>query len=334
MKRQQIFWLMLLAGTWLLATCHQPAPLWEANARLLGYSIVSPPQNPLTPEGVALGAKLFFEPLLSGNDRISCATCHQPARAFTDGQALSTLGISGKPLARHVPTLFNLAWADSGLFWDGGAKNLESLSVAPLTHPDEMGQELKALPAELEAAGYRPLFQKAFGADTITTAAILRALAQFQRTLISANTRYDRWQKQEPGAVLSAVEQQGLRLFERDCASCHRPPLFTDHRFHNNGLDSIFSDEGEGMGLGRYRISNREEDVGRFKTPTLRNIGLTAPYMHDGRFQTLEQVIDHYTGPLAHSPTLAPALRQNTALLRYQEAERQALLAFLLTLTD
>lgn len=282
-----------------------------------------------------LGRKLFFDPMLSKNGKVSCATCHQPEKAFTDGIALTSAGVSGKPLLRHVPTLANVAWME-GLFWDGGAKDLESLSFGPLTHPDEMGQNLKELAQKLQQHKVYPaLFRDAFGSDSITSAAISRALAQFQRTIISGNSRYDKYVRQEAGGTLTELELKGLVLFREHCGSCHTSDFFTDNQYHNNGLDPAYGEAHEALAFGRGRITRRPEDIGKYKTPTLRNITLTAPYMHDGRFATLEQVLQHYTAGIAMSPTLAPELQQHTIPgIPLTTAEQQAIISFLKTLTD
>ncbi|MCC9166632.1 cytochrome-c peroxidase [Pontibacter harenae] len=300
----------------------------------LATNIPQPERNLMTKEGVELGRTLFYDPILSSTGTVSCATCHQQERAFPDGRALTTVGVTGKPLLRHVPSLVNLAWM-SGLFWDGGAKNLESVSFGPLTHPDEMGQDLKALTKKLQQhSQYPQLFKKAFGSDSVTSAAIGRALAQFQRTLISANSRYDKFVRKEAGGELTELELQGLTLFKQHFSSCHAADFFTDNRYHNNGLDSSFSDEYEELAYGRGRISQSTADIGKYKTPTLRNISLTAPYMHDGRFSTLEQVLEHYRTGIVASPSLAPELQQQQLGLPISVADKAKLIAFLHTLTD
>ncbi|WP_439880118.1 cytochrome-c peroxidase [Pontibacter sp. MBLB2868] len=325
-----VFLLFCLLGTGCGASEYDP----EVPANL-AEAVPYPARNPLTKEGVALGRKLFFDPALSGNGKISCASCHQPAKAFTDGKALSTAGITGKQLQRHVPTLVNVAWMD-GLFWDGGAKDLESLSFGPLTHPDEMGQNLAALVQKLQQhESYPGLFKKAFGSDSITSAAIGKALAQFERTIISGNSRYDKYVRNEKGTMLNDKELKGLVLFRKHCSSCHTSDFFTDNKYHNNGLDAAYSDENEALAFGRGRITRKPEDIGKYKTPTLRNIAITAPYMHDGRFATLEQVLAHYRTGVKNSPTLAPELQQQGKTGIPVSAEEQTLIIqFLQSLTD
>ena len=301
----------------------------------VGVEIPFPDRNPFTAEGIALGRLLFYDPILSKNGRVSCATCHQQEKAFTDGVALSKAGVSGKPLLRHAPSLVNLAWAHD-LFWDGGAKDLEAVSFGPLLHTDEMGQELRTLTQTLQQHDQYPkLFKKAFGTDSITSREVSRALAQFLRTLISTNSRYDKYVRQEPGGELTTMELNGLTAFNKYCSSCHAMDLFTDNSYHNNGLDSTFSDENEQMQYGRGRITRLAADIGKYKTPTLRNIALTAPYMHDGRFKTLKKVLEHYSAGVLYSPSLARQLQQGQALgIPLSDAEKESILAFLQTLTD
>ncbi|WP_395852060.1 cytochrome-c peroxidase [Cystobacter fuscus] len=304
----------------------------------LGFtSVPALPDNPTTPEGVALGRWLFYSPLLSSNGRVSCASCHVQAHAFSLDASLATIGVSGRPLVRHVPSLINLAWMD-GLFWDGGAKNLESLSLGPITHPDEMGQrDLQALMERLASTPEAvQRFEAAFGPGGPTLGQLLRALAQFQRTLVSARSRYDSWRRGEPGGELSALEQAGHGLVRTRCTPCHDTELFTDNAYHNNGLDSVWG-EGEDATRGRGRITLRPEDTGRYKTPTLRNVARSAPYMHDGRFATLDAVLEHYRRGVVPSPTLDIALRGDSHQapgVPLSDVEKAALLLFLDTLTD
>ncbi len=302
-----------------------------------------PPHNPTTVAGVALGRRLFYDPALSGNSQVACASCHRQSLAFADGVALSTRGVSGRALLRHVPSLVNTAWAQ-GLFWDGGATNLESLVFGPIAHPDEMAQTLKDLPAKLaQRPEYPPLFQAAFGTDSITVALVARALAQFQRSIVSFNSRFDRYLTlaQSVGAgqaaaqTFSANEVAGLAVFGAKCASCHPPPMFTDHLYHNNGLDTHFPAHDGGIYLGRFRISGDSAEMGQFKTPTLRNVAITAPYMHDGRFATLAQVVAHYAQGMKKSSTLEKNFQQGSHLgLALSPSEQIDLITFFNTLTD
>lgn len=296
------------------------------------------PDNPLTREGIELGRLLFYDKRLSGTNQLSCASCHRPELSFSDGMALSHIGVSGNPLHRSAPALINLAWAGNGLFWDGGSTNLESQALAPLTNPDEMHQELYELMNELRAVpDYVSRFRFVFNDDQIKTGNIMKALAQFQRTFISAGSRYDKYKRHEPGGNLNDLELQGMQLVQTRCGGCHKGELFTDNDYHNNGIDADFSDNSlEGIYQGRYRITYDPADMGKFKTPTLRNVMLTAPYMHDGRFATIGQLLDHYSSGVKASATLDPQLRQANGQpgIPMSEQEKQAVAAFLNALTD
>lgn len=289
-------------------------------------------QYPVTQQGFELGKKLFFDPKLSGNNTVSCSSCHKPELAFSDGKSLSNLGTSGNQLLRHTPALMNTAWM-KGLFWDGGANDIESLALAPIEHPDEMNQDIKELVKELQAdSAYKQLFDNIYPDEGITEFTIIRALGQFQNALVSANSTYDQYIRGEKNTMLSANELKGLELVEKHCSSCHASDLFTDNDYHNNGLDGEFDDHSNlEIKLGRYRITSNPGDIGRFKTPTLRNVAVTAPYMHDGRLGSLKDVLDHYSGKIKQSETLDTLLRTPIAL---SESEKSAIIDFLQTLTD
>lgn len=292
--------------------------------------------NPLTKEGIALGRLLFYDTRLSGNNQLSCASCHSQGLAFSDGVALNNIGVSGQTLVRHSPTLINLAWSNTGLFWDGGVTNLESQAFAPLTSVDEMHQNLTELEYELkQVPDYVNRFKFVFNSE-IKSAHVVKALAQFQRTLVSGNSKYDQYVRKENGVFLTSQELEGLELVNTKCKSCHSGALFTDNGFHNNGLDNVFSDEHEGIFQGRFRVTLNPADMGKFKTPTLRNVMLTAPYMHDGRFKTIDEVLDHYNLSLKNSPTVDQLLYQNNNQLgiAISTNEKEAIKAFLHTLTD
>ncbi len=294
--------------------------------------------NPQTIKGVSLGKLLFHDTRLSGNNKISCATCHRPELAFSDGVALSTSGAFNTRLLRHSPALINLAWSNQGLFWDGGSTNLESQAFGPLTAHDEMNQDLIELVRELEADNNYPrLFNEAFSGK-VSAANIVKALAQFQRTLISADSKYDKYKRNERGGFLTESEQKGLLLVRQKCQGCHATDLFTDNLYHNNGLDADFSDlSHDEIYLGRYRVSRDPKDIGAYRTPTLRNIAITAPYMHDGRFSSLEEVIDHYRYKVQISPSLAPVLSPKEDIrpgIQITDQEKTHIIAFLHTLTD
>lgn len=296
--------------------------------------------NPTTQAGVLLGEKLFYDSRLSHNNLVSCATCHQPSMAFSDGLALSERGVSNEPLLRHVPQLTNVAWYE-GYFWDGGAKNLESLVFGPLTHPDEMGQDLQEVVKELsDDPTYPQLFRQAFRKDTVHIAFVARALAQYMRTLISANSRYDRYIRGE-GEQLTPFELEGMRLVQEKCAACHTfdpgvADFFTDFSYHNNGLDAEYPDGEEGLWKGRFRVSLDSAQIGAYKTPTLRNLPQSAPYMHDGRMSSLKAVLDHYDSGIQMSPYLDTLLiaEDGRPGIPMTVREKEAILAFLFTLED
>ncbi len=293
--------------------------------------------NPLTNEGVELGRLLFYDTRLSGNNSISCASCHRPELAFSDAVAQTNVGATGIPLPRNSSALINLAWAGNGLLWDGASISLEAQATQPITDLHEMNQRLPELELELaKVPDYVSRFRLVFNSN-IKAELIANALAQLQRTLISGDSKYDKFVRKENGVLLTQVEQDGMNLFNAKCGSCHVGALFTDHDFHNNGLDASFTNQTlNGVFLGRKRVTNNLNDLGKFKTPTLRNIELTDPYMHDGRFITLEQVLDHYSHGVKASPTLDPFLIQGNGKLgvNLSDDEKKAIIAFLKTLSD
>ena len=293
-------------------------------------AMVIPANNPMTVEGVALGKRLFFDPILSGDNSISCGTCHLQQFGFTDSLRQFSTGIDQIAGNRNSMPIMNLGW-ERNFFWDGGASNLESQVIGPIENPIEMHETLSNAIAELNAhPEYPHLFEKAFGSSTIITSNLIKAIAQFERTLISGNSRYDKHAQH----ALSLTEQEirGMNVFtdfdKGDCAHCHvLGSTFTDHEFRNNGLDVVSED------LGRGRITLNPSDNGKFKTPGLRNIAVTGPYMHDGRFATLEQVIEHYNNGIQPHPNLDPRLAEMPAG-RMSAQDVEDIIAFLHTLTD
>jgi cytochrome c peroxidase len=293
--------------------------------------------NPLTKEGIELGRLLFYDTRLSGSNQLSCASCHRQDLAFSDAIALSNTGASGKTLPRHSPALINLAWATNGLFWDGGVTNLESQAFAPLTSADEMNQNLTELDSELkQVPDYVKRFKLVFGSE-IKSASVVKALAQFERTMVSGNSKYDQYIRKEVGVALTSEELNGLNLINSKCRNCHTGELFTDNNYHNNGINNDFSNtDHDGLYQGRFRVTFNVNDLGRFKTPTLRNVMLTAPYMHDGRFKNIDEVLEHYNAGLRSSSTVDPLLFQNSNKLGIpiSAVEKASIKAFLNTLTD
>lgn len=254
--------------------------------------LVIPKDNPLTKEKVALGKLLFFDKRLSGNNTVACATCHMPTLAFTDGQPVS-MGIHRQVGGRSAPASINRVFS-SAQFWDGRAATLEEQSVGPFINPIEHGfKDHDELVAKLQTiTGYTPLFQKAFGVDEITIDLVGKAIASFQRTILSGNSPHDRFDYGGDDEALSPSAQRGLKLFlgKARCTRCHSGFNFTDEKFHNLGIDW----DTDHVDLGRYAVTKNPDDIGAFKTPTLREISRTAPYMHNGKFAGLREVVEFY----------------------------------------
>lgn len=285
-------------------------------------------QNPVTPEGFRLGKKLFMDGRLSRDGSISCAHCHLSNAAFTQhGHALAH-GIDNRPSMRNVQPIMNLAWNQSFL-WDGGIFHLDLFAIAPIETPVEMDESLGNVLVKLRAdAQYRDMFRSAFGKDTIETADFFKALSQFQLMCVSAGSPYDRHVLGTQPLTGDALT--GLSLFETKCGSCHGGVLQTDHTFRNNGLPV-----GNPIDTGRERITGLGEDQYKFRVPSLRNLRYTFPYMHDGRFETLEEVLEHYNGGVIDSPTLDDELRSGSQLgIALSETEKRQLIAFLDALND
>ncbi|CAM1359312.1 Cytochrome-c peroxidase [Tenacibaculum litoreum] len=296
---------------------------------------VIPTNNPLTIEGIALGKKLFFDPILSKDNTQSCASCHDPKNAFTDDTRFSE-GIDGKFGTRNSMPLFNLAWNfDERFMWDGKELSIERQAFSPVRNPIEMHSDWKNVAKKLqEHAEYPTLFKQAFGALKIDSTLVTKAIAQFERTLISGNSKFDQYLL---GKVeLTLEEQNGFNVFmdetRGDCFHCHgsdNNPLWTDNKFHNNGLDETFTD----LGLGA--VTGDPNDHGKFRSPSLRNLKFTAPYMHDGRFATLEEVINHYSEGLKLSSTIDPLMKKaNQGGVQLSDKDKADLKAFLLSLSD
>jgi cytochrome c peroxidase len=294
-----------------------------------------PEENPMSVEGVALGKKLFFDPILSADNTQSCADCHTPITGFSDSRQFS-IGIDGTAGTRNSMPLQNLAWNYNGkFFWDGRAGSLEEQIFEPVTNPIEMANTWPNAVASLQnSTEYPVLFDDAFGTTTIDSTMVTKAIAQFIRTLITANSRFDQFQRGE--IELTSSEANGLNIFldesRGDCFHCHGNPLnplWTDNIFHNNGLDEFFTDRGLGQVTGDPR------DDGKFKSPSLRNLAFTAPYMHDGRFETLDDVINHYSEGLVYSETIDPLMKKvGEGGVQLSEVDKADLKAFLLSLSD
>ena len=302
---------------------------------------IIPADNPLTEEGVKLGRVLFYEKKLSAKNNVSCGSCHMQKFAFASGTALSK-GTDGQDGTRNTMHLANIAW-DNHLTWDGHAPNLEEQARIPISHRLEMNQTLEQAATKLQQTEpYPRLFQAAFKSAVITPDNIVKAIAQFERTLVSANSKFDRFLKSE--ATLTAEEMEGLLLFSTkpnpaqgirgaNCVTCHTGTL-TDHKFINIGLDNKIIDKGLGG------VTGMAADDGKFKVPSMQNIALTAPYMHDGRLKTLEEVLDYYNEHIvASSPNIDSELLQNSneingKTLMLTPKEKAKIIKFLQTFTD
>lgn len=281
--------------------------------------------NPINSDVISLGRKLFYDPILSADSTVSCASCHSPYNSFAHTDHALSHGIRDSIGRRNAPALINLAW-QSSFMHDGAIHHLDMVPLAPISHPSEMGTNIKEVVHRLNGnVSYATMFKKAFGVHKITGELTLKAISQFLLTLISSNATYDRVMRKEE--TFASQEENGYRIFKIHCASCHPEPLFTNGRYYNNGLaeDSILQDKG------RMVVTGRSEDSLAFKVPTLRNIFYTYPYMHDGRFKTLSGVIKHYTSGIQRSPYLAEALKKPICI---SAEEKVDLIAFLKTLSD
>lgn len=287
--------------------------------------------NPPTQKGFELGRKLFYDGRLSSDGIVSCAFCHIQKDAFTHHGHTISHGVDNQAGTRNAPPIQNLAF-QKVYMWDGAVSHLDLQPLLPLTSPVEMNGDLAAAVALMKRdARYRQLFGQAFPGKEIDTEHLLKALGQFMVMVISADSRFDHYRRNEPGGALSAEELSGYALFQAKCAGCHATDLMTDDSFRNNGLavNPLVND------VGRYRVTERLSDYCTFKVPSLRNVEKTAPYMHDGRFASLEAVMNHYAGGVVDSPTLDPLLKQGSALgIPLTATEKKQLIAFLKTLTD
>jgi cytochrome c peroxidase len=304
--------------------------------------IEEPTDNPTTEEGVELGRLLFFDKRLSADGTQSCASCHHPEASFSDTVAYS-VGIDGIAGTKNAMPLINLGWMQDGLFWNGRSSSLEGQAFLPVVDPIEMHNTWPNAIATLQAdSQYPSLFERVFGSSTIDSVMVVKAIAQFERTLISGNAPFDKFIAGNFATGSSGwpadkelLAYQGFILFmdegKGDCFHCHGDqfnPLWTDNIFHNNGLDASPS-------AGLAAVTGNPSDQGKFKTPTLRNLVFTAPYMHDGRFQTLDQVIQHYSFGLQSSPTIDPLMKSvGQGGVQLDPMEQNAIKWFLISLSD
>ena len=307
--------------------------------------MIIPADNPLTQEGVQLGRMLFYDPILSVDSTISCSSCHQLESAFSDNLVYS-LGVFNQESKRNSMSLINVGFYENGLFWDGRVKTLEEQALHPVANPVEMGEVWDNVEEKLQRHGNYPAhFRKAFGIERrseITRDLVAKALAQFQRTLISANSRFDKkfYQNDADPFLLSDLEIDGYAIFFDDltstakgghCAHCHDGgPLLSSNQYFNNAIQNVSSlDDFLDKGLGG--VTGKRTDNGKFRATSLRNIELTAPYMHNGRFATLEEVVDHYN---SGGHWVENVNSQSINKLNLSDYEKKALVAFLKTFTD
>ncbi|MFN8281259.1 MAG: cytochrome c peroxidase [Saprospiraceae bacterium] len=299
------------------------------------------PSNKPTKAGVTLGRMLFYEKALSKDGSQSCASCHSQQHAFSDSLRFS-IGVEKMQGKRQAMAVMNLAWHKNGMFWDGRAASVHEQALKPIQDPLEMNEKLQNVVNKIQSEKkYREQFIRAFGNDSVSSEKIALAIEQFEFAMITNNSKYDQWKRGEN--ALSPEEERGRKLFftENDpqrnlrgaeCFHCHGGFNFTNDEFMNNGLDA----ESNQSDPGRLNVTMSPSDKAKFKTPSLRNVALSAPYMHDGRFQSLEQVIDHYNAGVKNSPTVEFILQNNLLPggLKLTDQEKSDLVAFLKTLTD
>jgi cytochrome c peroxidase len=342
------FSLFVLSGLLTLGSCKdEPAEMTAITHDLTPYvmnigefpapAIAS--DNPLTQQGVKLGRMLFYETKLSGDGTISCGSCHRQKHAFADTNTFS-IGVDGLPGGRQAMAVINMAWNTNEFFWDGRAHLLRDQSILPIQDELEMHETLENVVTKLSAEqSYKDQFMRAFGTTEINSLKISLALEQFMNSIVSVDSKYDQFLRGD--LTLTDSEERGRVLFfaeynehfpstsGADCAHCHSPTNFSNNEYMNNGLDAVVTDDG------REKATLNPMDKGKMKVTSLRNIALTTPYMHDGRFTTLEEVVDHYNSGIQASPTLDPALANtmNTGLM-LDAQDKTDLVAFLNTFTD
>ncbi len=320
---------------------YAPTPYNLVIPPTLPQTMPIPANNPLTNEGVSLGRKLFYDPILSADSTQSCASCHNIDMAFSDNGKRFSTGIDNIEGKRNAMAIINLAWTNR-LFWDGRAGSLEEQALAPVTNPIEMHNTWEKAVCDLMASkDYRIDFYKTFGVKEITSTEVTKAIAQFERILISGGSKFDLASTPGTGVFFTEQEDYGFQLFYSetggDCFHCHGDAgkFFTDNLFHNNGLDNVPTG-GQFADIGLGAVTGIPQDNGLFRTTTLRNAALTAPYMHDGRFATLEEVLEHYSEHIKPSPTIDVLMITDFGGIGKQlsQSDKDALIAFMHTLTD
>lgn len=305
----------------------QTTPLEEIVKVPLGLPpLPVPADNPMTPEKVALGRMLYFDKRLSRDGTISCATCHDPKKAWAEDTPVST-GFKGQKGEFNSPTVINTAYATS-MFWDGRAGSLEEQALGPMQNPIEMAHELDELVKQLSAIPkYVEMFQKVFGTG-VTKDGMAKAIAAFERTVLSGNSPYDRYTKGNDPNALTEAQKRGLDLFEQHCAVCHTPPLFSNYRFFNAGVGMDKSPPP----AGRKSVTGKDEDLGKFRVPPLREVAKTAPYFHDGSAATLEEAVALMAAGGKDNPNLSPMMKA-VREAKLTEENRKDLVEFLKALS-
>lgn len=287
--------------------------------------------NPPTEKGFELGKKLFYDGRLASDGIVSCGFCHIQENAFTHHGHTVSHGVNNAAGTRNSPPIQNMAF-QTAYMWDGATTHLDLQPIIPFTSPIEMnGNFSNAIAMMKNDAQYKKLFKQAFDGGEINSENMLKALGQFMALLVSSNSKFDKYRRNESGGTMTADELDGYAIFNQKCASCHATDLFTDNSFRNNGL-AINPQVND---IGRFRVTQLESDKYKFKVPSLRNIEKTAPYMHDGRFYTLEAVLDHYSSGVVNTQNLDESLNNNGTLgIPLTQTEKTKIIAFLKTLTD
>ncbi|MCG8183358.1 cytochrome-c peroxidase [Tenacibaculum piscium] len=288
-------------------------------------------RNPLTDKGIALGKKIFYDGVLSSDGTTSCASCHEQTFAFTHHGHQFSHGVDGREGTRNTPPIQNMAF-QKHFAWDGATSHLDMFPIVPITNPNEMDETVSNVIEKLKKkAPYKKMYEEAFDNGEITSENTFKALSQFMLTMVSANSKYDTYIRNETDSNFSSEEKKGLKIFQQKCATCHQTDLFTDDSFRNNGL----SIDPKIQDVGRMETAFDSKEKYKFKVPSLRNIQVTAPYMHDGRFLTLEAVLNFYSDGVQNTENLDPILKHNGILgIPLTTQEKQAIIVFLKTLTD
>lgn len=331
MRISKTIWVLLcivcIGGGWISADNHfaKPKPVKFIVPKGWPQPVYDFSKNPLTEEGIALGKKLFYDGRLSRDGNFSCGTCHQQFGAFATYDHPLSHGYNNSLTTRNAPGLFNLAWQKE-FMWDGGINHLDLQPLAPITAENEMGETLQNVISKLRAdKEYRQLFKAAFGDETINTQRMGKAISQFVLQLVSSNSKYDKVMRGEASFILP--EQLGYEIFKKKCVSCHTEPMFTDYSYRDIGMpmDSYLKD------IGRMKITGNPNDSLKFKVPSLRNVAMSFPYGHDGRFFSLMSIFEHYRNKMVVDVNTDPIMQNKLPLSNFEIGQ---LTAFLYTLTD